>query len=360
MTSHNISRFGLFVGLLAALTATGWAVWAVAKIWETGPVEANNATAVIFTRHDAIHALTALGDGSLIAVGKYGKILRASDQQLAWEEISSPTTEDLFGVAFRDDRNGIAVGASGTYLVTADGGRTWSGRDMDTTSELLDVVLEADGNGLIIGSFGLLWRTDSGGASWEPIAIPWDKVLSQVWDSVGPVEPHLYAAAMLGSVAWVVGEYGLVLVSTDGGRSFERRRGGQFTDPHLFALDLADSEHGVAAGQAGLIVTTADGGATWAESSRWETDLYGVSIYNGRVVLSGDLGSVLLLPDASEPAEFRVVAAAGRAGGTLGDRWIGGVQHIGQDRFLALGKGPFRTFSLPPQRIGQADLKPGS
>lgn len=357
MTPWSIRGTGFFMGLLVGLAATGWVL---ATNLEAEPVEKVNAGTVIFTRHDAIYASAVLNDGSLIAVGKFGRILRSPDKHLAWEEIPSPTTEDLFSVAFRDDRNGVAVGANGTYLETADGGHTWSSRDMATTSQFLKVVLQPDGSGLIVGSFGLLWRTDSGGTTWKPVAISWEKVLSQVWDSVGPVEPHLYDAAMLGSVAWVVGEYGLVLVSTDGTQSFERRRGGQFTDPHLFSVALYDSEHGIAAGQAGLIVTTEDGGVTWKESSRWETDLYGVSVYNGSAVISGDLGSVLLLPDGSEPAGFRVVAAAGRSDGTLGDRWIGGVQHIGQGRFLVMGKGPFRTFSLPLQRISKADFKPGS
>lgn len=359
MTLRIISRFGLFVGLLVALTATGWAV---AAIWETGPVEANNTSAVIFTRHDAIFALTALGDGSLIAVGKFGRILRSSGQRIAWEEITSPTTEDLYDVAFRDDRNGVAVGANGTYLETLDGGHTWNSRDVGASnSELLAVVLEADGSGLITGSFGRVWQTDSGGASWEPVVIPWEEVLTDVWNNVGPVEPHLYDAAMVGHVVWVVGEYGLVLISTDGGRSFERRRGGQFTDLHLFAVDIVDSRRGIVAGQAGAIFSTSDDGATWQTSSRWGTDLYGISMHDGGTLIAGDLGTVLLLPGVAEPDEFQVVASAGRVdGAVLGDRWIAGVHHIGQGRFLAFGKGGFHSFSLPPQLIGQSNLKPGN
>lgn len=359
MTLRIISRFGLFVGLLVAIAATSWAV---AAIWGTEPAKDKNTAAVIFTRHDAILALASLGDGSLIAVGKFGRILRSSDERIAWEEIISPTTEDLYSIAFRDDQNGVAVGASGIYLETQDGGHTWSSRDIGATnSELLAVVLEADGRGLITGSFGRVWQTDSGGARWEPITIPWDEVLSDVWNNVGPVEPHLYDVAMVGNVVWVVGEYGLVLISTDGGRNFERHRGGQFTDLHLFAVDLVDSGRGIVAGQAGIIFASSDGGSTWEESSRWGTDLYGISMYDRGTLFAGDLGSVLLLPDDAEADQFQVVASAGRADGVaLGDHWIASVHHIGQGRFLALGKGGFQTFFLPPQLVGQSNLKSGN
>lgn len=346
MTLQNIRGAWFFLGLLAAAAILGWLV---VKNSETVPVGGKNPTTVIFTRHDATYAAAIVGNGGIISVGKFGRIFHSPDGSLAWKEISSPTTRDLFGVAFRDDRNGVAVGAGGTYLETADGGHTWVSRDIATTNDLLGVILKPDGRGLMVGSFGLLWRTDTGGRTWESVSVPWDKVLSDVWNNVGPVEPHLYGAAMEGSVVWVVGEYGLVLISTDGGRSFERRRGGNFTDPHLFAVDLAGPMRGVVAGQAGLIASTSDGGITWVESSSWKTDLYDISIYDGTAVISGDLGSVLLLPNITKPAGFQVVAAAGQADrALLGDLWIAAVQRIGQGRFLVLGKGGFRTFTLPP------------
>lgn len=354
MTSENFRASKFSIGLLLAVTTVvGWALIINPQF---NAVEDDTHAKVLFTRHDATYARAVVGDGNLIAVGKFGRIFRSSIERLDWKEVSSPTTEDLYGIAFRDARNGIVVGAEGTYLETVDGGRTWNSRDMNTRSDLLTVMLKADGSGIITGTFGLLWRTDSGGANWEPISITWEEVLSDVWKNYVSVEAHLYGAAMVDSTVWVVGEYGLVLISTDGGRSFERRRGGQFTDPHLFAvaIDPTDSSRGIAVGQVGLTVSTTDGGTTWEESSSWETDLYAIALHADGTVIAGDLGSVLQLPDVGRPGEFRIIATAGWAdGAALGDSWIAELQHIGQDRFLVLGKGGFRTFSLPSQRIGQ-------
>lgn len=366
-TSCNIRRTNFIIGLVLLITvaASGWVVVAN-QVVESG--HKNKVATAVFTRHDSTYSVSALGDGSLIAVGMFGRIFRASGKSLVWEEISSPTTEDLYSVAFPDDRNGIVVGANGTYLETADGGHTWNNRDMTSISDsvhdhhLMTVVLNQNGEGLIAGTFGLLWRTDSGGNTWEPVTIPWEKVLADVWKNYGSVEPHLYGAVIKGAEAWVVGEYGLVLRSTDGGRNFEKRRGGQFTDSHLFSVeaDLTNFNRAVAVGQAGLIISTSDGGETWEDSSRWETDLYDVLLHKNGAVISGDLGSVLHLSDSGEPNKYTVVAAAGwKDVVMLGDGWIIDILHLGQDRFLALGKYSFRTFTLPSQHVSKADLMPG-
>ncbi len=385
-TTQNHRRINFIMGLvlLMAFAVSGWIIF-VANM-EVAAVDESNASEIILTRHDSTYSITALSDGSLIAVGRFGRIFRSPGDHIAWKEITSPTNEDLYSVAFVDDHNGVAVGASGTYLETVDGGHTWNNRtetESDSVSEdqesgkkdqawveidspiteqiyddssqdqdLMSIVLEPDGKGIITGSFGLLWRTDSGGNNWEPINIPWEEILADVWKSYGSVEAHLYDAVVINSNVWVVGEYGLVLLSTDGGRTFEKRRGGQFTDNHLFAVvaDPADPSHAFAVGQAGLIIATSDNGLTWRESSNWETDLYDILLYEGGSVVSGDLGTVLHLPTSANPDEYNVVAAAGwKDVVPLGDSWIVDMQHLGQGHFLALGKQSFRDFSLPSQ-----------
>lgn len=361
-TSQN-TRANFIVGLIlfAAVAASGQILVADVLV---ASVDDSNASSLILTRHDSTHSVSALSDGSLIAVGMFGRIFRSLGEHTAWQEISSPTIEDLYSIAFRDDLNGIAVGANGTYLETTDGGLSWNSRDMTTVSDsandnnLMMVVLDPNGNGLIIGTFGLLWHTDSGGNTWESVTILWEEVLDDVWKNYGPAEAHLYGATITGSDVWVVGEYGLVLRSSNGGRSFEQRRGGQFTDSHLFSVtaDPVDPSHVISVGQAGLIVSSSDDGMTWEESNRWETDLYDVLLYEGGAVISGDLGTVLHLPVSNIPDEYNVVAAAGwKDVVPLGDGWIIDVQHLGQGHFLALGKQSFSDFSLPTQRTNNAE-----
>jgi photosystem II stability/assembly factor-like uncharacterized protein len=62
--------------------------------------------------------------------------------------------------------------------------------------------------------------------------------------------------------AWLVGNFGAVFASTDGGRTWRPENAG--TKTPLFGVDFADETHGWIVGQGGLILHTTDGGATWA------------------------------------------------------------------------------------------------
>lgn len=61
---------------------------------------------------------------------------------------------------------------------------------------------------------------------------------------------------------WVVGTYGNILHTDDGGASWVRQAS-PTTEP-LFSVQFVDAQHGWALGKSGVIVATSDGGTTWA------------------------------------------------------------------------------------------------
>ena len=73
----------------------------------------------------------------------------------------------------------------------------------------------------------------------------------------------------------VVGEFGLILMSADGGKTWSKQRGGGLFDPQLFAVTCAGEGKVVAAGQRGEILYTADKGLKWvATRAPRSTDIY--------------------------------------------------------------------------------------
>ncbi len=71
----------------------------------------------------------------------------------------------------------------------------------------------------------------------------------------------LYDVALAGAHVWVVGYPGLILHSSDRGRSFERQ--GPEARTAYLAVDFVDAQTGVVVGRGGAALWTSDGGGTW-------------------------------------------------------------------------------------------------
>jgi photosystem II stability/assembly factor-like uncharacterized protein len=76
----------------------------------------------------------------------------------------------------------------------------------------LDVHFADVDHGLIVGAYGLIFHTDDGGRTWQP----WIDRLDN------PKGLHLNAIRAVGDLVYLAGEQGLFFRSTDAGRSFQR------------------------------------------------------------------------------------------------------------------------------------------
>ena len=295
---------------------------------------------------DAFYDAARAADGSLVIVGRYGKIMRSADRGASWQPLASGETRALFSVAFADAQRGVAVGSQGLVLETTDGGTTWARRDLTTDRQLFLVRFTGGGRGFIIGEFATLWRTDDSGATWTQLELPWSDLLPELAEQFGTVEPHLYDVAFCTpDRGWLVGEYGLILATADGGRTWAKQRGGGLFDPHLFAVACTGGESVVVAGQGGQILFSADGGTTWAEEPGSGRDVYDlVTLAPASSVLAiGDLGTFLLSTEAGRPGSWRSMAAAAPH---IGQAWLGRGLPMG-DEVLLLGQ-----FGVQRQPVG--------
>lgn len=179
-------------------------------------------------------AVAAAGD-ALLAAGPGGLVLRREAGSEAWAQASVPVSSDLTTLRFTSAQQGWAAGHDGVLLHSADGGRHWQrrldGRDVvrllaqlaaappaglapERVADLqamakegpvhpwLDIGFSADGReGWLVGAFGLVLHTADGGEHWTPAPERVDN----------PRGLHLYGLAQAGGQWWLVGEQGLLL-----------------------------------------------------------------------------------------------------------------------------------------------------
>ena len=175
-----------------------------------------------------------------VAVGERGHIL-ASKNGVDWVQTESPVRALLTAVDFVDDTHGWAVGHDAVILHTTDGGESWDIQNFDPKAEkpLLDVKFLDRNRGFAMGSYGHFYKTTDGGSTWnkfvrgvgfdDPV---WDEFVypgTENEDAVYELEDEMldYTTAHINSMIelnngnlLVVGEAGLVALSTDRGRTW--------------------------------------------------------------------------------------------------------------------------------------------
>ncbi len=243
--------------------------------------------------HGAMLAV-ALAGQRIIAVGERGIILLSDDRGASWRQVPVPVSVTLTAVRFVNETAGWATGHSGVVLATSDAGKTWSltldgrtaaqlamgeakaleqrlGGDNPVAKRALAAAsqFESDGpdkplldlyfsdirRGMVVGAYGLAFVTEDGGKTWE----------SALGRLETPKGLHLNAIAGDGQNIVIVGEQGLILRSTDGGKQFAR-----VETPYRgswFAVHVGAARQLVVGGLRGTAYFSPDLGATWSQIS---------------------------------------------------------------------------------------------
>src|SRR5439155_26446050 len=118
------------------------------------------------------------------------------------------------------------------------------------------------------------------------------------WQNPLPQGNNLRGASFVdANTGTVVGDYGTIVRTTDGGNSWTIQVSG--TTQNLRAVSFIDANNGTAVGEGGTILGTADGGANWMPQTSGTTlQLRGVSLSdanNGTAV--GEGGTILRTTD---------------------------------------------------------------
>ncbi len=265
-------------------------------------------------------------------VGELGRVYLTSDSGKTFLRAETGTKQALTSVACLPDKSVVVVGPRGLAMRTRDGGKSWATSSTGTDRNLLSVSFADAQVGVAVGDFGTMIRTEDGGASWTALPFPADVPLPEdIAMIIEPGDVLLYdvdfPTAQQGAI---VGEFGVILATTDAGRTWTAQRSPIETT--LFGVAFADTQNGWAVGIEETLLHTKDGGATWE-----------------RQPLPARKGFVLGLYD---------VAVQGRIGWVVGDSGLllrtidGGEKWERVDLPIQLAANWFRGISLTPDADG--------
>ena len=270
----------------------------------------------------------AASGNRVIAVGERGHVLVSENGGSKWTQARIPTRSMLTGIAMVDQRRIWSVGHDAVVLHSSDGGSEWVVQHLapEWESPLLDVWFADANHGIAVGTYGLLLETHDGGERWERRTLNQEK-------------PHLYAVTEdRDHTLYIVGEFGSVFRSRDGGRSWTAASspyGGTF----FGALALSDGAL-LVFGLRGNLYRSEDGGQAWRrlETGTTASLMDGQERADGTVVIVGLSGTVLVSKDggrkfdlANRKERVALVAIAPLSGGglvTVGDGGFGYLEEL--------------------------------
>lgn len=327
------------------------AAFALADLIETPARQTDLATTNLL--NDAVR----VGD-RIVAVGERGHIIYSDDDGKSWEQGSVPVSVTLTAVDFGTENHGWAVGHSGVVLHTEDGGENWSLQltgigaselaiaskedqiaamekrieeapepekgdlewamddlifamenmqsdlDIGPVNPLLGVWFEDDQHGFVVGAYGMVLRTQDGGNSWIDLAPQIQNAQNFHLNSV---------TRITGGALVIVGEAGQIHVSVDNGATWERRES-PYPGSLFGVIGTGQVNEILAFGLRGNMLFSTDLGKNWrtVPNSAGATLNDGAVTDDGRITLVGNGGAVLMSSNGAD--SFREYFRNDRAG----------------------------------------------
>jgi len=221
-----------------------------------------------------LNAVDFINDQEGWVAGTDNTLLHTTDAGAHWTTFGTPDItgtfagEDYWGVEFTDAQHGWIVGGSsvkeqGFLYQTSDAGANWTLISQSTGRVIYSVCVPGGGSdygyavaGDAVTGNGLALYATGGGQNWAVSS---------------PTTPNHWlcdVTATGGETAWLVGEKGKVMRTTDHGQTWADvvSASGPTVDQNLTALSFTTATNGWIVGDCEEMFHTTDSGANWASS----------------------------------------------------------------------------------------------
>lgn len=226
-----------------------------------------------------LFAVDAIDENHAVAIGDRSTITMTTDGGATWNTSTlRPVVEEsddldpnagiafedpvLYDVQFLDTQTGFVVGEFGKILKTTDGGKTWHDKQASLVGEeyfdimelptFFDVDFRSETEGYVAGLEGRVAKTTDGGETWA-----W------VEHGVEEYDAPFYSIDLLpGGAVWGVGGSGQAIHAGAGGELGKGNLGTRVTN-WIRDVEFLDDNTGWMVGGFGFIMNTSDGGKTW-------------------------------------------------------------------------------------------------
>jgi photosystem II stability/assembly factor-like uncharacterized protein len=246
--------------------------------------------------------VTPRGENGFVAVGEHGVILVSEDGGESWTQANVPASVTLTGVFFSTAEAGWAGGDAVDETALEDAEFMLEEAEfmlegaVDDTSggpvrPLLDVWFRNTEEGFVVGSYGMLLHTVDGGQTWE--------LVSDRMDNAGAFHLNQVLPAPDGTL-FIAGEAGFIYRSMDGGENWDTLEPGYEGSFYgvVVVPDGPDNYELLAYGLRGNLFNSMDKGDTWSavDSGTTITLTTGMTLRDGAVALAGQGGIILTRP----------------------------------------------------------------
>jgi len=195
------------------------------------------------------------GDGSdSLPAGVY----QTSDSGKTWMAVSGGRAATWLTGDFTDAKTGV-VGGMWTGLAPSKGGKLTPAELPELGGRNIRGISMVGNNGIAVGDGGLVLNTSDGGLKWTASALPISADAAYCWD--------LHCVAARGQAMLLAGSPGSAMArSTDAGQTWKVVKTGWQTPIH--SIFLINETLGWAVGDFGVILGTSDGGQTWTQQKQ--------------------------------------------------------------------------------------------
>lgn len=244
-------------------------------------VVAEEATSV--RRFDMFQA-AAESDGRIAVVSSMGATVTSDDHGNTWRRSELPGRPSLIDVDACDDGDLFALDTQRRVWKLMDDGGRWQSSTIDTPENTLSIHCAPDGTLWVSASFSTLFSRAPGEESWREFSLYEDLQFTAV-------------RFVDESTGFAVGEFGTVLVTADGGVSWNAAE----PVPNEFypmAADFLNPSTGWVGGLDGVIWQTSDGARSWQrQATPSSTPVYSITAADGEVLAAGGSAKLVKLVD---------------------------------------------------------------
>lgn len=283
----QIKRRSLLLGMVASTALAFAAVPAVKRASWPDPLDVATQPSD-YALKGVVSGIARQGE-RLIAVGPRGLILVSTDAAVTWKQVASPVATDLVSVKFQDASTAWAVGHDAVALRTLDGGLTWQ-KVLDGRT-VLTLLRET-----------YTTRVKAGDKAADALLVEIDRSMAQSATPDALPSPFLDVWFANASEGYLVGAFGLVLRTLDGGKQWEPIVDQLDNDRrfHLYAMTGNETQRFIAGEQGLLLQFDASSKRFVKLETPYNGTFFGIDLQGPRLLVYGLRGNAYVRPSANE------------------------------------------------------------